>query len=349
MSDLEEETRDLIVDPELQGNLPALAGDVLRGARKIIDEGTPPNTKRAYKSDMAYVKAWAIARGFDPELPYSAELMVTFIVDHLEQMPSEVERVLVADRVKADFGPQAISTVKRRVATISVAHKIAGLPTPTANSQVSELMSRASKAAARRGWRPNKKAAIDLEWLNPILDTCDGRSLHDIRDRAMILFAWASGGRRRSEVASATIERLQVLGDDYVYELGVTKNTQTGETGVVPVAGRAADAMRDWLDRLRKEEGPLFRGILPNGVIMDTPVDPDTVNQVIKRRAKLAGLDVTRIAAHSLRAGFMTEAGKQNVNLKEAMELSTHKSMTVAGEYFRASDGLKNRGARLAG
>jgi integrase len=170
-----------------------------------------------------------------------------------------------------------------------------------------------------------------------------------VRDRALLLFAWSSGGRRRSEVANATIERLEEHGEDFVYRLGITKTSQDGDTGTVPVAGRAAEAMRHWLEVLDRTSGPIFRGIMPNGVIQDDAMHPETVAVIVRRRARQAGLDARRFAGHSLRSGFMTEAGFQGLDIREAMDMSSHKTMQVAAGYYQAGHGLKNRAARLAG
>lgn len=67
---------------------------------------------------------------------------------------------------------------------------------------------------------------------------------HRPRDRALLLFAGGSGGRRRSEVAGARVEQLQVLGDaKHVFRLAVSKTNQAGEDRGEedkPLTGRAS-------------------------------------------------------------------------------------------------------------
>jgi len=343
------EGRDLTVPSPSGPSALALEDGTLRGARRIIDEGTPPNTRHAYRTDMKYIMAWCKARGLEESLPLSVETAVTFLVDHVEELPEEVERRLVRSGVKRDFGLPAISTVRRRMASMSTAHKVAGLPNPCTDTRVTDLLSRAVKAAVRKGWAPRKKVAAPRDTLDLMLATCDGNSLHDIRDRALLLFAWSSGGRRRSEAASAVIERLEVHGNDFVYRLGVTKTHQDGDSGTVPVAGRAADAMRAWLAVVGSESGPIFRGIAPDGTISESAIHPETVAKVVCRRAKRAGLDPARFGGHSLRSGYMTEAGLRGINIQEAMLLSGHRTYQVAASYYQAGAGLNNKGARLAG
>lgn len=337
--------------PALVGGvqIPALPDDVLAKARQIIDDGTPPNTKAAFGSDMRYIFAWCEARGRTAVLPLTPADVITFIVDHVQGMPEEVEDVLIDKRVKRDYGVPAVSTVRRRLAMLSTAHRTAGFESPCRDPQVRELLSRAVRGAVAKGWRTTKKTAAALETLNRLIETCASGNLHDIRDRAMLLFGFSTGGRRRSEIATATLNRLEQRGDDYVYLLGATKTTQDDDTGYVPVAGRAAAAMKAWLDVLGETEGPIFRGIAPDGIISDRAIHPEGVARVVARRAKRAGLDETKYAGHSLRSGFMTEAGLRGISLQEAMELSTHRTLQVAASYYQAGSALRNRGARLAG
>lgn len=341
---------DMIV-PEIGAyhSVPALSDDIVAGAKRILDEGTPENTKLAYRKDLAYAKAWGRVRGFGDELPYSVEAMMAFIVDHVQGLPYEADSALVRSGVKRDFGPPAISTLKRRMASLSIAHALSNMDNPCADRRVKDLLARARRAAVKNGWTPKKKAAAALEILDRMIETKSGSPKHDVRDRALLLFAWSSGGRRRSEVTNALVERVEEQGEDYVYRLGATKTVQDDDTGVVPVAGRAATALREWLDILGRDEGPIFVGILPNGRLMDTAMHPDTVLQIVKRRAKQAGFDPKRFAGHSLRSGFMTEAGLQGLDIREAMDMSMHRTMQVAAGYYQAGGALKNKASRLAG
>jgi len=104
------------------------------------------------------------------------------------------------------------------------------------------------------------------------LATCD-ESLRGKRDRALLLFAWATGGRRRSEGAAATLENLQrVNAEAFVYTLAHSKTNQRGELrpeDVKPLVGSAAAAMTEWLAVLQAhgvQEGPIFRRIRKGGI-----------------------------------------------------------------------------------
>jgi site-specific recombinase XerC len=82
--------------------------------------------------------------------------------------------------------------------------------------------------------------------------TCDD-SLEGIRDRALLCFWFASGGRRRSEIAVADLRDLRRIGEaGYIYQLECIKTEQVGVTATStpdkPVLDRAALALQDWLE-----------------------------------------------------------------------------------------------------
>lgn len=322
----------------------SLAGKV----RKIVAEGTAPNTKRAYASDLRYWSEWCRLSHIDAQMPLSPLTVVRFLAEHVEGLDDELDEDLVRAGVKQDLGRLSISTVARRLAAMATAHKMAGCANPCADPQVRELLAMARRAAARGGWAPKKKTAVPLEIMEKMLATC-GDDLRDVRDRALLLFAWSSGGRRRSEVTTAVMDRLERIGDDFVYRLGITKTSQDGDSGSVPVAGRAAEALAEWLRRSGVEEGPIFRAVRGETGIGDRRLSDIAVARIVKKRIRLAGLDPEKFSGHSLRSGFMTEAGLQGIGLTEAMGMSLHKSVQIASGYHQAGAGVKNKAARLLG
>ena len=319
--------------------------------RRVIDDGTPPNTQRAYSSDMRYFWSWCSAIGWtdEPVLPVPAEIVAKFVVDHLEGLDEDIEQEMLDRGAKAKQGPHSISTIDRRISTLSTFHKTKGLASPCNDPAVSKLMSKARKAAARRGEKPRKKKAVVKDILEKMLDTCSGGSVIDIRDRALLFFGWASGGRRRSEIVTATFENLEERGENYVYQLGVTKTDQEGEGNVVPIAGRAAEALRAWLEVSGIDRGPIFRSVDRHSNIDEGALSDKAVALIVQARARKAGLNPKLFAGHSLRSGFITESGIQGKSLIEAMKLSGHKTMQVAAGYHQAGAALLNETADLAG
>jgi Site-specific recombinase XerD len=319
--------------------------------RRIIDDGTPPNTKRAYTSDMNYFWSWCSAIGWtdEPILPVPAEIVARFVVDHLEGLDEEVERDLIERGVKAGWGTHSMNTIDRRVSALSALHKTKGLPSPVTDPLVSQILSKARKANARRGKRVNKKKAVVKKILDQLLEQCASDSLIDKRDRALLLFGWASGGRRRSEIADATMDRLEESDGSYVYHMGITKTDQEGDGMAVPVTGRAAAAMTEWLTASGITKGHVFRAVDRHGNVSKTRLSDKAVALIVKRHAQKAGLNATLFAGHSLRSGFLTETGLQGKNLLEAMKLSGHKTMQVAAGYHQSGAALLNETAGLAG
>jgi hypothetical protein len=299
------------------------------------------------------------------------------------ELPPEVDAALVAGGYKTKLGAPSLNTLVHRIAVLSKAHQLApagpigadahdagisgathdpgrggraaGRPServnPCADPLVRELLARTRRAYAQRGAAPKRQRALTKDPLQLLLATCDA-SLAGKRDRALLLFAWATGGRRRSEVASATLENLQrVDGDAFVYTLTHSKTNQRGDLrpeDVKPLVGSAAAAMREWLAALRAhgiQEGPIFRRIRRGGHLAE-PLAAAAVRDIVKARCALAGIEGS-FSAHSLRAGFVTEAGKQNLPLAETMALTGHQSVATVVGYFRAENALGSKVSRL--
>jgi integrase len=184
------------------------------------------------------------------------------------ELPPEIDQALVANGYKARLGVPALNTLVHRVAVLSKAHQLARESNPCGDALVRELLGRTRRAYAQRGARPHKQRALTKDPLQAVLATCD-ETLRGKRDRALLLFAWATGGRRRSEVAAATTENLRrVDANSYVYTLTHSKTNQSGQDrpeDVKPLVGSAALAMKVWLAASAIKEGALFRRIRKGG------------------------------------------------------------------------------------
>ncbi|WP_330509362.1 site-specific integrase [Pseudomonas putida] len=338
--------------------LDALTHDARAAAEAFIAAGTAANTVRSYQSALAYWSAWLQLRYSralgDGELP--SAVAVQFIVDHLARpdvnggwshlLPLDMDRALVAAGVKGKPGPLAFSTVSHRLAVLAKWHRLNGWDNPGDTPAVKTLLREARKAQARRGMAVRKKTAIVREPLQAMLATCtDG--LRGIRDRALLLLAWSGGGRRRSELIGLQVEDLRRLdADTWLYALGVTKTDTGGVRREKPLHGPAAHALSAWLDAAPASRGPLFRRLYKGGRVAPSGLSGDQVARIVKRRAVLAGLDGDW-AAHSLRSGFVTEAGRQGVPLGEVMAMTEHRSVNTVMGYFQAGTLLGSRASQL--
>lgn len=329
-----------------------------QAVRELLREGESTNTRNSYQSAMRYWAAWhALRFERQMQLPLDVACVLQFIIDHAQrqtgaglasEMPAHMDRALVEAGYKAREGPLSHNTLVHRMAVLSKAHQVHGLANPCQDGAVRELMSRTRKAYARRGEQPAKKDALTRDLLEQLLQTCDD-SLRGRRDRALLLFAWSSGGRRRSEVAGADMRHLRAVGpQEFIYTLAHSKTNQSGRDAPEnhkPVTGRAAQALADWLRAAAIEDGPIFRRIRKGGHVGE-PLSPAAVRDIVKQRCALAGVEGD-FSAHSLRSGFVTEAGRQNVPLPDTMALTGHSSVNTVLGYFRADSALSNRAARL--
>ncbi|WP_377811144.1 tyrosine-type recombinase/integrase (plasmid) [Azospirillum sp. A29] len=347
----------------------ALDADAAERLRRLRAEATAANTARAQRSDTRYLTAWAERRlGLDltdpAALPLPAETVVTFVLDHVDltgdgiSLPATVDAALVAAGVKRRPGPLGLATTERRLATLAALHRARGVPSPTLHPGVRDLLRQARRALAARGITPQaKRAATRDEVLGPMLDALpdDARGL---RDRAILAVAFASGGRRRSELVALRLADVTAAGRDFTLRIRRSKTDQQGAGTDVPVKRAAADALRRWLRLLADQgitDGPLFRELSRRGRVVRRrgaeggakPLDGRVVAEVVKRAARAAGLDPAAYAAHSLRSGFLTTGGRDGIPLDLLMQLSGHKSHRIAARYFQAGAVHQNPAADL--
>jgi len=179
--------------------------------------------------------------------------------------------------------------------------------------------------------------------------TCD-TSLRGKRDRALLLFAWTSGGRRRSEVASAEMKFLQRLAPcNFHYELVHSNTNQSGmdrRENVKPALGVAGEALEVWLVASDSREGALFRSVLKGGHL-GGPLSAAAVLDIVRPRSSLAGIEGI-YSVHSTRSGFVIEAVRRKNSLPETMAMTGHKSVASVSLYARGSVWEDTLGAKLA-
>ncbi|MGQ0801267.1 MAG: site-specific integrase [Pseudomarimonas sp.] len=335
-----------------------LAAKAADAVRELLAEAAAANTTRSYATALRYWAGWHQARfGTEMTLPLSEATVIQFLVDHIlrrskagyvTELPPEVDQAVVVAGLKAKLGLLKLSTVTQRVAVLSTAHKLKRLDNPCELPTVRTLLSRARRSSVKRGERPTKKTAVTRQELESMLATCDD-SFEGLRDGALLCFGFASGGRRRSEIAAANMQDLRKTSEEsYVYRLEHSKTQQAGvsagSTPDKPILGRSAKALTAWLEASAITEGPIFRRIWKNRI--GPALLPGSVAKIVKRRAALAGLSGD-FAGHSLRSGFVTEAGKQGISLAAVMSMTEHRSVASVVGYFQAGEALENPAARL--
>ncbi|MER9637959.1 tyrosine-type recombinase/integrase [Mesorhizobium sp. M0228] len=350
-----------------------LTDDDVATLRHLAKEGIGANSLRALASDLGYLEAWSFAATGSP-LPWPAPetLLIKFVAHHLwdssrresdptHGMPADIAASLVAQGLlRVTKRPHAPSTVRRRLSSWSTLTRWRGL---VGNFNAPGLQS-AIRLAVRAGARPRNrksKKAVTADILTALLKACAGDRLVDMRDRALLITAFASGGRRRSEVSDLRVE--QLIEEEPVpadpkdsagqkipclkIRLGRTKTTQADGDAFVLLVGRPVTMLRAWLERAGVTEGAVFRGIDRWGNLEARALTPQAVNLILKRRIAEAGFDPQAFSAHGLRSGYLTETARRGIPLPEAMQQSQHRSVQQASNYYNDAERTLGRAARI--
>jgi integrase len=340
--------------------------------KHLAKQGLGANTMRALASDLGYLEAWALAATGRP-LPWPAPeaLLIKFVAHHLwdrhqheldtaHGMPNEVAIALKQDGLLRMEGPHAPATVRRRLSSWSTLTQWRGLTGAFDAPGLRAAIRLAVRASGRPRSRKSQKA-VTADVLSAILKVTDSDRLVDVRDHALLLLAFASGGRRRSEVAALRVEDLideePVLSDPadpnsrllpcLTIRLGRTKTAAADEDDRVILIGKPVTALKNWLERANIASGPLFRSVDRWGHIDRKSLDPQSVNLILKTRIAAAGLDPSSYSAHGLRSGYLTEAANRGISLPEAMQQSRHKSTAQAASYYNDAERKLGKAARL--
>ncbi|UOK73725.1 tyrosine-type recombinase/integrase [Ancylobacter polymorphus] len=349
-----------------------LTDDDVATLKHLAREGMGENSLRALASDLAYLEGWAAAATGGP-LPWPATeaLALKFVAHHLwdlaqretdprHGMPAAVVEALRGEGLLRSAGPHAPSTVKRRLASWGTLHRWKGIEGPFGSPAVRSAVRLAVRASPRPRRRKSKRA-VTRDVLDRLAATCATDRLADTRDLAILLLAFASGGRRRSEVARLRIEQLSEepavpldpLDPNSAtlpcisIQLGRTKTGDADDEGRVFLVGPPVEALREWLDRADIRKGAIFRAIDRWEAIEERALTPQSINLIVKRRCTMAELDPKEFAAHGLRAGYLTEAARQGIGLPEAMQQSQHRSVQQAASYYNEAERAQGRAARL--
>jgi site-specific recombinase XerD len=317
--------------------------EALRGrAAEHIRRSKSEATLRAYQSDAGNFSLWCGQHGLD-------------------DLPAEPDTVALYLTACAEAGA-AVSTLRRRVVSISQVHKAAGHPSPTATETVRRVLSGIARDA---GSRPRQVAALRLGMLTGMLDATPEEDLLAVRDRAILLIGFA-GGFRRSELAALDAEDVHFVeeGVDILIRRSKTDQEGHGRTIGIPRGRRQetcpVHALRRWLGIAELTAGPLWPVIAPNGRpgtkrrspqgrIGTRRLDAQGIARVVQRAAKRAGLDPREFAGHSLRAGFATEAAARGATERAIMRQTGHRSVEMVRRYIREGDRYRDNAAALLG
>ncbi|MCM3887168.1 site-specific integrase [Frankia sp. R82] len=277
------------------------------------------STWRAYDADLRHFHTWC------------AQQPVALVAIPAE--PSTVAGYLVA---LADAGYKP-STIRRRLAAISVGHQLAGQPSPTSAAQVGAVWDGIRRT---HGMRPTRKTALDTDLLARVVAPLGDEELADVRDRALLLVGFA-GCLRRGELVGLDVADLDETPDGLVVHVRRSKTDQDGAGALVGItygSHRTTCPVRAWTAWARRADlgdGPAFRGITRHGHLGATRLHPSSVARIVQRRVAAAGLDAADFAGHSLRSGFATAAARAGVHDRAIMRQGRWRSAASLDAYVR--------------
>jgi len=161
-----------------------------------------------------------------------------------------------------------------------------------------------------KGRKTGKKAALTADVLQNVVDHI-GEDLAGLRDRAILLFGYASA-MRRSEIVAIEIEHLDTRPEGIIVTIPRSKSDQVAAGARLAVPkGRTAycpiEAIHSWITAADIIEGPIFRRFSGRGRLLDRALSGQSVAHIVKRRVELAGEDPSLFSGHSLRRGWATD------------------------------------------
>jgi integrase len=282
---------------------------------------TAENTRLAYRKDLARFEAWG------------------------GTIPATVKQVCQYLNAHADT--HKVSTLSRWLASISQAHRVAGLESPCRSMEVRRTLNGIKKV---HGAKPRRVApAVRDELMAMIKHAPPG--LIGLRNRALLLVGFA-GALRRSELAKLGVEDVAFDVRGMILRLGKTKTDQAGENDeiAIPYAkGKhcPVKALKAWLAEAGISEGAIFRPIGKHGALGKKGLSGFSVAQIIKASAKAAGLDMTLYSGHSLRAGLATSSAREKKPFHKIKAQTRHKSDVTLLKYIRDAELFEDNAADL--
>ncbi len=285
------------------------------------------NTIRAYKSDFNDFGLFCAQNGFK-SLP-SEPKIISLYITHLST--KEVK----------------MSTLKRRLVSIGVIHKLKGHYLDTKHPSIIEnLMGiKRRKGSVQKGKKP--LLINNLKQIINVIDKEINDEIKQLRDRSIILIGF-SGGFRRNEIVSLDYDDLDFVSEGLKINIKRSKTDQFGEGSLkalpyfensqyCPVA-----SLQKWLDMSKINEGPLFRKFKKGSKISDKRLTDQTVALLIKKYLEMAGINSKNYSGHSLRSGFATSAAESGAEERSIMAMTGHKSTEMVRRYIKEANLFKN-------
>lgn len=293
--------------------------EVYARVRELSSMARSENTKRAYRAGWRQYEDWCRGIGVKP----------------LSGDPGIVALYLAMLSKKV-----LPSTLKARLAVISVAHRLAGIKLDTRHEAIRLVW---QGAAREKGLAPRRQArALHYRSLPALVDVFGDRPL-DIRNKAIVLLGFA-GALRRTEIAQMALEHVTLARDGLTLFLPRSKADRYGfgekifisphpDARLCPIR-----ALKAWL-KIRPESGSrLFLCANRNGSFRDQGISEQTVARVVKDAVEVLGFERDDYSGHSLRAGLATSAADAGCDLKAIMTQTRLRTAKQAMTYIRDAE-----------
>ena len=285
------------------------------------------NTVRAYKSDFNDFGIFCSQNGFK-SLP-SEPKVVSLYLTHLSTKDAKM------------------STLKRRLVSIGVIHKLKGHYLDTKHPSIIENIMgiKRRKGSPQRGKKP-----ILISNLKEIINVIDQQNKEDIkkfRDRSIILIGF-SGGFRRNEIVSLNLDDLDFVQEGLKINIRRSKTDQFGEGFIKALPYFDSSqycpvvSLKNWIEISKITSGPVFRRFVKGSKLSKNRLTDQTVALLIKEYLNLAGIDSKNYSGHSLRSGFATSAAESGVEERNIMAMTGHKSTEMVRRYIKDANLFKN-------
>ncbi len=306
--------------------LPQLA-DAVAAAARYVAAATADNTRRGYQSDWRTFEAWC-ERCDVASLPAAPETVALYL------------------GVRAEGGA-APATIRRALAAIAKAHRVAGHPSPRTSEPVRAVLRGIGRThgTAQTGVDP-----VCVDELRAMVEGLDVAKLGGLRDRAVLVLGFA-GAFRRSELVALEVADLTFCDDGLTVCIRRSKVDQEGAGELVglPYGSNAATCpvrtVQRWLETAQIADGTVFRGVDRHGNVSPRAMTGRSVALIVKRAAKRAGLDPDCYSGHSLRAGLATTAARAGKSERTIMRQGRWRSVTTARRYIRDADLYRDNAA----
>ena len=283
------------------------------------------NTLRAYQADFKDFSTFCVKNGLN-SMPTEPKILALYLT-HLS-------------------ATSKFSTLKRRIASISVIHKMKGHYLDTKHPIIMENLHGIKRA---KGTNQKAKKPILINNLKQIIDVIDQylsycglpeleksrKVSNKVRDKAIILIGFA-GGFRRSEIVNIDYDDIEFVSEGIKIFIKRSKTDQSGEGMIkaIPYFENKSYcpvlALKHWIEFSEIKSGKIF------------DISDKSVALIIKKYASLAGLDANKYAGHSLRSGFATSAAESGAEERNIMAMTGHKTTQMVRRYIQEANLFKN-------